>query len=79
MAYLDIFLSGQAQLILDDGSKTPVAEGHRSNTGALGKPRPARLEIFSGFEHLADIILIGFVYVEKLRKDNETGGGKLTE
>ncbi|KZP12618.1 hypothetical protein FIBSPDRAFT_870138 [Athelia psychrophila] len=58
-------------LILDDGSKTPVAESHRSNTGVLGKPREARLEIFSGFEHLADVILIGYVFVEKLRKERE--------
>ncbi|KZP12755.1 hypothetical protein FIBSPDRAFT_835949 [Athelia psychrophila] len=67
-------------LVLDDGSKTPVAESHRSNAGLVGKPRQARLEIFSGFEHLVDVILIGFVFVEKLRKEREraaesSGGG----
>jgi len=58
-------------LTLDDGSKTHVAQSHRSNAGVLGKPRPARLEIFSGFEHMADVILVGYVFVEKLRKERE--------
>ena len=58
-------------LILDDGSKTPVAEGHRSHIGVFSKSRQARLVIFPGFEHLVDIILITFVYAEKLRKERE--------
>ena len=37
----------------------------------IEKPRQARLEIFSGFEHLADIILVTYIFVEKLRKDRE--------
>ncbi|KZP21156.1 hypothetical protein FIBSPDRAFT_1044321 [Athelia psychrophila] len=60
-----------SSLVLDDGSKTPVAQSHRSNSGVLGKPRQARLEIFAGFEHLVDVILVGYVFVEKLRKERE--------
>jgi hypothetical protein len=59
------------KLVLNDGSKTPVAQGHRSNIGLIGKRRQARLEIYPGFEHLADILLITFIYVEKTRKDAE--------
>jgi len=58
-------------LELDDSSKTPVARSHRSDIGILGKPRQARLEIFHGFEDLVDIILITFIFVEKLRKERE--------
>jgi hypothetical protein len=68
------------KLVLNDESKTPVARGHRSNIGLIGKRRQARLEIYPGFEHLADILLITFIYVEKIRKDTERdrqrrGGG----
>jgi hypothetical protein len=59
------------QLELNDGSKTPAARSHRSNRGFIGKARQARLEIFPGFEHLVDIFLITYVYVEKLRKERE--------
>ncbi|KAF7980161.1 hypothetical protein HWV62_39623 [Athelia sp. TMB] len=58
-------------LILDDGSKTLAAEGHRNHIGFLSKPRQARLTIFPGFEHLVDVILITYVYVEKLRQERE--------
>jgi len=61
-------------LELDDSSKTPVARSHRSDIGILGKPRQARLEIFHGFEDLVDIILITFIFVEKLRKERERAG-----
>ncbi|KZP15110.1 hypothetical protein FIBSPDRAFT_978472 [Athelia psychrophila] len=58
-------------LTVNDDSKTAVAQGHRNKLGIIGKPRPARLEIFSGFQHLADIILITYIFVEKLRKQKE--------
>jgi len=60
-----------SMLNLHDDPRTPVARGHRSNTGIFGKPRQARLEIFPGFEHLADIILVTYIFVEKLRKERE--------
>jgi len=63
----------RSTLELNDGSKMLVAQSHRSDRGMFGKPpRQARLEIFPGFESLVDIILITFVFAEKLRKDCET-------
>lgn len=59
------------KLELNDGSKTPVARSHRSDVGIFKKPRQARLEILPDFEHLADIILVTYIYVEKMRKDRE--------
>jgi len=64
----------RSTLELNDGSQTPVARGHRSNIGILGKPRQACLEIFPGFEHLVDIILVTYIFIEKLRKDRERDG-----
>lgn len=37
----------------------------------MGEPRQARLDIFPGFEHLTDIILVTYIFVEKLRKEKE--------
>jgi hypothetical protein len=56
-----------SQLELNDDSKTPVAQGLRSNAGIIGHPRHARLEIYPGFEHLADIIVITYIYMERRR------------
>jgi len=59
-------------LKLSDDSKTIVARGHRSDIGIIaGKPRQARLEISPGFEHLVDVILVTYIYVEKIRKTRE--------
>jgi hypothetical protein len=59
-----------SQLELNDDSKTPVAQGHRSNAGIIGRPRHARLEIYPGFEHLVDIIVITYIYMERRRKED---------
>jgi hypothetical protein len=59
------------KLVLNDGSNTVVARGHRSNIGLIGKPRQARLEIFPNFDHLADIILVTYILTERIRKDRE--------
>jgi hypothetical protein len=59
-----------SQLELNDDSKTPVAQGHRSNAGIIGHPRHARLVIYPGFEHLADIIVITYIYMERRRKED---------
>ena len=62
------------KLVLNDGSKQLVARSHRSNIGIIGKPCQACLEISPGFEHLVDIILVMYIFVEKLRKDRERNG-----
>jgi hypothetical protein len=49
-----------------------VAQGHRSDIGlTTGKPRQARLEIFPGFEALVDIIVVTYIFTEKIRKSRE--------
>ncbi|TFK34265.1 hypothetical protein BDQ12DRAFT_613813, partial [Crucibulum laeve] len=68
------------ELVVNDGTKTPVARFHRQRLGILSKARPASLEIFPAGEHIADVIVVTFVYIEKLRKDRErasrsNGGG----
>jgi hypothetical protein len=57
------------QLTLNDGSNTPVAQSHRQHFGILKEKRKAGLEIYPGFEHLVDIIVITFIYVETLRDE----------
>jgi hypothetical protein len=57
--------------VLNDGSKTPVAESHRSNIGIIEKPRQAGLEIHPRFEQLMDILLTTYTFVEKTREDRE--------
>ena len=64
------------KLELNDSSKTTVARSHRSNSGVIGKPRQARLEVYPGFEHFIDILLITYIYVEKLRKNREDSRSK---
>jgi len=58
-------------LFSNDGLQTPVAHSHRSNSGAIGQARQARLEIYPGFEHLVDTFVVTYVYAEKLRRDRE--------
>jgi hypothetical protein len=69
-----------SQLFLNDPSMTPVATFHRKHRGIFSDKRPASLEVFPPGEHMVDLILITFIYMEKLRKDSENsrkshGGG----
>ncbi|KIM83998.1 hypothetical protein PILCRDRAFT_421948 [Piloderma croceum F 1598] len=64
----------EVTLVLNDDSNTIVARGHRHNIGVIGKPRPARLEIFPNFDHLADVILATYVLAER-RRERRGGGG----
>ncbi|KAF9009728.1 hypothetical protein BDQ17DRAFT_1235777 [Cyathus striatus] len=56
-------------LFLNDDSKTPVAHFHHKHYGIFRKKRPASLEIFPAGEHMMDLILVTFIYIEKLRVD----------
>jgi len=58
-------------LVSNDTSKTPVAVFHRKKFGILREDRPASLEIFPMGEAIANIIVLTFVYMEKMRKDRE--------
>ncbi|KAH7908311.1 hypothetical protein BJ138DRAFT_1013027, partial [Hygrophoropsis aurantiaca] len=61
-------------LYLNDGSDKVIARFHRSNMGIIGKQRSACLEISPEGEHMVDIIIITFIYIEKLRRRKESAG-----
>lgn len=60
-----------SQLSYDDASQAEVARYHRANLGVIGKRSSAFLEITPEGEHMLDLIILTFIYVEKLRKDKE--------
>jgi len=64
-------LTLSSQLFLNDTAKMPVAVFHRKRLGILRTARPASLEIFPVGEAIADIIIVTFIYMEKMRKDRE--------
>ncbi|KAK0475747.1 hypothetical protein IW261DRAFT_455137 [Armillaria novae-zelandiae] len=61
------------KLFRNDGSDTPIAKWHIRNRGLFNpaKAKPAYLEIFPEGEHMVDDIFFTFIYVEKIRKENE--------
>ncbi|KAG1756307.1 uncharacterized protein EDB91DRAFT_1076368 [Suillus paluster] len=58
-------------LFLDDGSQTEVARYHRATLGIIGKKRKATLEVSPAVAHMMDTVIMTFIYVEKLRMDDE--------
>ncbi|KAJ7576119.1 hypothetical protein C8J56DRAFT_1117496 [Mycena floridula] len=56
-------------LVTDDKAQTPIATFHRRRW-LFGK-RKAYLEIFPEGMHFVNVILVTFVYIEKLRRDKE--------
>ena len=60
------------QLSVDDASRTEIARYHRATLGIIGKRRSACLDIVPQAEHMLDLIILTFIYVEKLRMDKET-------
>jgi len=56
---------------LNDSSNAPIAKFHDRQFGVLSGPNPAILEIFSAGKHMVELILMTFIYVEKLRGDRE--------
>ncbi|TFK34281.1 hypothetical protein BDQ12DRAFT_727059 [Crucibulum laeve] len=69
LGYISFF-----QLVMNDGAKTPVARFQQQRLGIISKARPASLEIFPAGDHIADVIVVTFVYIEKLRKDRDNAG-----
>ncbi|KAG9312378.1 hypothetical protein JVU11DRAFT_6755 [Chiua virens] len=66
--HIHMFIS---QLSLDDSSRTQIARYHRASLGIIGKRRHATLEIAPQAEHMLDLVILTFIYVEKLRMDKE--------
>ncbi|KAJ7725286.1 hypothetical protein DFH07DRAFT_970900 [Mycena maculata] len=65
--------TSEASLKLNDGSETMVAQYHHKKFvyGMFSKPQKPSLEIAPPFEHMADEILVTFVYIEQLRKSKD--------
>ncbi|KAJ8520071.1 hypothetical protein ONZ45_g3076 [Pleurotus djamor] len=63
--------SRSSKLFLYDTVEMPIARSHKSSLGVFGSSHPASLEIFPEGEHMLDMILVTFVYIEKQRRDNE--------
>ena len=61
---------------MGDGSDKRVASYHRRRSK---DPQPTSLEILPEGEHMVDLILVTFVYVEKIRKDRENQGRYMPE
>lgn len=60
------------QLTRNDGSNTEVARYHRASLGLMGPKQKSYLDIDPDVTHMLDLIILTFVYVEKLRMDGET-------
>lgn len=50
-----------------------MASYHRQKIGFIGDPRPASLEIFPQGLHMVDLIVVTFIFVEKLLEDSADG------
>lgn len=64
----------------DDGTKSEVARYHRGSLGIIGSKKKPSLDVDPDVVHMLDLIILTFVYVEKLRADKEraarhSGGG----
>ena len=68
MSFFSFFAN---KLYTKDASKTLVAAFHRRRLGIIGDARPASLEICPQGQHMVDLIVVTFIFVEKLRSDKE--------
>ncbi|KIK02644.1 hypothetical protein K443DRAFT_677375 [Laccaria amethystina LaAM-08-1] len=59
------------ELCLNDSIDTPVARYHRSSLGILSPAHAAYLEVFPIGEHIVDLIVVTFIYIERLRQEKE--------
>ncbi|KAG1853160.1 hypothetical protein DFJ58DRAFT_841690 [Suillus subalutaceus] len=60
----------------DDASRTEVARSHRATLGIIGRKREAMLEVSPEVAHMMDTIIMTFIYVEKLRMDQEEASAR---
>ena len=59
------------QLSRDAELRTEVARYHEGTLGIVGPKQMPRLEVDPSVEHMLDLIVLTFLYVEKLRGDME--------
>ncbi|KAK2460725.1 hypothetical protein APHAL10511_007195 [Amanita phalloides] len=59
------------ELVRNDTTRTPIARFHRRRLGLFRKQPPASLEILPEGMHMIDLIMVTFVFIQKIRNDNE--------
>ena len=59
------------QLSRDDGTGQELARSHRRSYGIIGSKHDPYLEIHPDLGHILDMVVLTFIYVEKLRMDDE--------
>ena len=60
-----------SQLSRNDESRTEVARYRRGSLGIIGQKRKPQLDVDPEVEHMLDLIVLTFVYLEKLRLDKD--------
>ena len=68
-------LHTNCQLSRDDETGQELARSHRRSYGIIGSKQDPYLEIHPDLGHILDMVVLTFIYVEKLRMDVE-GGAK---
>lgn len=69
------------RLSRNDATRQELARSHRRSLGIIGPRRDPSLDVDPSLMHMLDIVILTFVYVEKLRMDKEkrvrrnNGGG----
>ncbi|KAH7909215.1 hypothetical protein BJ138DRAFT_1155810 [Hygrophoropsis aurantiaca] len=58
-------------LYLNATPKVEMARFHRRSLGIIGHKREPYLEVSSQVEHILDLVILTFIYVEKIRMDKE--------
>ena len=59
------------QLSSDDETGQELARSHRRSYGIIGSRQDPYLEIHPDLGHILDVVILTFIYVEKLRMDDE--------
>ncbi|KAF8123573.1 hypothetical protein EV363DRAFT_1493069 [Boletus edulis] len=59
------------QLSRDDKSRAKLVRYHKGSLGIIGPKRKPRLDVDPAVEHMLDLIVLTFVYVEKVRRDKD--------
>ncbi|KAL4080488.1 hypothetical protein J3A83DRAFT_13079 [Scleroderma citrinum] len=55
----------------DDQTEQELARSHRRHYGLVGSKRDPYLEVHPDLGHMLDMVILTFIYVDKLRMDNE--------
>ena len=59
------------QLSSDDETGQELARSHQRSYGIIGSKHNAYLEIHPDLQHILDMVILTFIYIEKLQMDDE--------